>query len=535
MPSDSKLQFVTTSELLATTRAYQSEIDINGFESAGEALRSVLLGGKKASDGNSSVGQQPVENMLNGVFSTRLPVCMGESVAATKAFGANERWSKKDYAILVEMGRILPVTFYDNGAWGGHKDDPEADLREHKTPFEGYYWFMNGALLRVGTPDYARVVDANGVLIEEEFSALIQSRLWHLLFAINQQAGREAVKAVITLTGIGAGFFAGEYGGQVEGKLILELEKFLNAHAADLPHIEMIYAGFLEKGNAIQGVENADKTYHVPVTGSKITLRTRVDNKFGDKLLPQQEAPERYLSLSFRERLLVTLKGTRFKLFKGLGSDPFSWEGNEGLRGSWSSDEAQAARGSNLPSAIGLGAGRFYQSDLSKPDSKAFWSNRGETWEQLAENNKQKVTADNVIVVISEEKLCQLFSAAGSYSLKQLREIFDGNINTHGWCDVVTEPQTLYQVLAILKVNQQAILLEKLQDKLNDVISKIEDIAVLEKLLGAVGEKTARATLLAHVTNDLLKALAEKVKTATDGEQLLRYLTDEKRHAVLIP
>ncbi len=258
------------------------------------------------------------ETLLDLLVNTKKPQIFAEM----EVCGDGSDWNHAELSILGDISIAVPVKVYDDGRHVLPKIHPQ--------PFSATLVYVPGALLRNasgGLPaDFREVTDERKKLDFEAYYGLYQRRLLPVFRHIDAQAESDGKKALITLPGLGCGQFAGPFKGQLGERLNQVLQKFLQQHADELPHIKAVYYDPYQECN--------NKRAEV----GSISLLVRPLTK-GNKDRPQLCPPSNYAEADddFAD----------CELFSLVAWDHVSWPGNDFYIGNRTTDDGVKAAATN--------------------------------------------------------------------------------------------------------------------------------------------------------------------------------------------
>lgn len=233
---------VMSEQTLEKINEYRSNL-ISGQEQPGAFLQDKLQG--------KSVKDLKTNEFIEIMLSTKKPIFFAESAIQ----GNGKDWNNSELKILGDINVTVPVKIHDNGVWNpkfdekvvGGKTVPSTDKsKKYETPHEGELLFTPGALLKSGsqfsglTPDLAEV-SKDGKIDQDAYNKLVERRMLPLLVHANEQAKIDGKPALITIPGVGAGEFAGEFKGKMGGHLDIAIRAMLEKHDTQLQNIAAVH------------------------------------------------------------------------------------------------------------------------------------------------------------------------------------------------------------------------------------------------------------------------------------------------------
>ncbi len=293
---------------------YCQQLAEQGLAQAGAYLREQLS--DQAPDSLSDAA------FLEHLINTKRPLIFAESAV----YGDGRDWSPTELSLLGDLGVAVPVRIFDDGRHHRPAVHPE--------PLSGTLLFIPGALLRNGrgcVPADWSAVTRDDQLDPARYRALYERRLLPLLRYADLDAAERGQSALITLPGLGCGQFAGPFAGRLGEALKDALIALLERHAAQLPHIRLIYYDpYSECGNEQHAF-------------GPLSLRVRPLLQ-GNAERPQLCAPSAYAEPG------DDLSDCR--LYSIVAWDQVSWPGNDYWGGARMTDDGVKAAASDLMRAI---------------------------------------------------------------------------------------------------------------------------------------------------------------------------------------
>jgi len=294
--------------------AYRQQLAEQGLSQAGAYLRDLLSDDDPATLSNIA--------FLERLVQTKRPLIFAESAI----YGDGRDWSPTELSLLGDLGVAAPVRIFDDGRHHRPAVHPE--------PLSGTLLFIPGALLRNGrgcVPADRQAVTRDGQLDPVGYRALYERRLLPLLRYADRDAAERGQSALITVPGLGCGQFAGPFAGRLGEQLKQALIALLERHAAQLPHIRLIYFDpYNECGNEQQ-------------TFGPLSLRVRPLLQ-GNVERPQLCAPSAYAEHG--DDL------SNCQLYSIVAWDQVSWPGNDYWGGARMTDDGVKAAATDLMRAI---------------------------------------------------------------------------------------------------------------------------------------------------------------------------------------
>ena len=258
-----------------------------------------------------------VEDFLEQLVRTKKPMLFAESGIA----GDASDWNLDELSILGDVGISVPVTVFDNGRWSV----PEV----HHTPFSAELLFIPGALLvgkgEMGVVDQ-QVLTLGGKLDKAAYHRLYERRLLPLFAHANAVSAQKGKQALITIPGIGCGYFAGNFTAYLKPLLEETLLAFLKKHHERFPNIRAVYF------DPNSGLENA----RYEIAHLSFLIRPL---QAGNQDKPQLCLPEKY------EEGADDFSSC--DLFSIVAWDHVSWPGNDFYIDSRNSDDGVKAAATN--------------------------------------------------------------------------------------------------------------------------------------------------------------------------------------------
>lgn len=405
-----------------------SEDTMNKIENYRYALVTTL---KKPGDYLlSQLGNIPLLSLTNEILVEKLIRTKRTYICADlEVKGDGTDWNVDEISILSDISLVVPVEeVYDDGAHAQYTEDMQLVKFNHKmhpVPFSGHLLFISGALLinkKMNndlnfTPDLkevAEITSTGNKLNREQYYELYKRRLFPLFLQANATAQQNNKKALITLSGIGCGCFAGEWVRQLQSELKKVLERMLLEHGEQLKHIHMVY---YDPFKHCQPNEPNLKIHHIHfrVRPSEILGKEKAK---GQLCHPKdyEESPEDDFS--------------NCELFSVVAGDAFSLPGKEFLRGYKKyTDEGAKAGATNLLSVISGQPGRYLENQMYFPIA-----NENNDWLTLFEKLEMKLKVEgNIYVATKNNQLIPLskvdfLNAAASAS--DPRRLFSSSLQT---------------------------------------------------------------------------------------------------------
>jgi len=324
---------------------YRQQLAEQGLAQAGAYLRDQL----RDQDPNSLSDAAFLECLVH----TKRPLIFAESAI----YGDGRDWSATELSLLGDLGVAVPVRIFDDGRHHRPAVHPE--------PLSATLLFIPGALLRNGrgcVPADWQAVTQDGQLDPAGYRALYARRLLPLLRYADLDAAERGQTALITVPGLGCGQFAGPFAGRLGEQLKGALIALLERHAAQLPHIRLIYY------DPYRECRNEQQLF------GSLSLRVRPLLQ-GNAERPQLCAPSAYAEPG------DDLSDSR--LYSIVAWDQVSWPGNDFWGGARMTDDGVKAAATDLMRAI-TGAEGAYQASTSGYQPPEPYP----TWEMLAQDQR---------------------------------------------------------------------------------------------------------------------------------------------------
>jgi hypothetical protein len=172
------------------------------------------------------------QNVLNGLYGIKEPLKFAEEIF-TEDGAAEADITPEEFQAMGEIITIVPVEIYDNGVWNKEGDG----FKTHDTPLSGQLSFVAGALLQKGSPDYNEIVNADGEIDDEAYYKHYERKILPVLLQANTVD--EENGAVVTIPGIGCGYFSGDFEG-TEARVFNMLQRISEENQSDLQNIKAI-------------------------------------------------------------------------------------------------------------------------------------------------------------------------------------------------------------------------------------------------------------------------------------------------------
>ena len=261
-------------------------------------------------------------DLLGKLFDTKRPHIFAEMEVA----GDGSDWNLIELRLLGDISIAVPVTIFDDG----NHHDPTP----HVPPLTGMLIFTPGALLRNGRghapADWNETTD-DGELSTEGYYNLYRRRLLPVFQYINHRAAKPR-SAFVTVPGLGCGQFAGPFRGQLGTRLLVVLQRLLNAHGASFTNLKAVYF------DPYSECENARDEIH----GISFMVRplTREGNQGKSQLCHPAAYAERSDDFS------------ACALYSIVAWDHVSWPGNDFFAGSRATDDGVKAAATNSMSVL---------------------------------------------------------------------------------------------------------------------------------------------------------------------------------------
>lgn len=342
-------QVVMSEETAERIASYKADL-IDGKATAGKYL------GKKIS--GLDLSNTGIYEFIELLLSTKKPQIFAEQ--DVRCDGTD--WSSREFAILGDINVAVKAVAYDNGVWNGKSST------KYDRPLDVELLFTPGAMLSTmntgikNNSDYNEVVE-NGKINQEKYNALVERRLLPLLSYVNDQAENEK-KAFVVLPGIGCGYFAGNFQGQMENKLDKALQVIIEKHK--FPNIKGIHLSF--HGGQPTNIKKEINGVIYEVRGNG---------------LPQLSHPQEY-NEEFKD----------CKLYKVVAWDHVSLPGNDYFNNNtrWTDDGVSAAATNSMEVITGV-KGTYRE-------GKYFPPKEYKDWEAVAKLNGVKLVANKENVKI---------------------------------------------------------------------------------------------------------------------------------------
>lgn len=256
------------------------------------------------------------EDFATLLFRTKQPRIFAENEVA----GDGSDWNGIELSLLGDISVAMDVRIFDDGTHTGPIIHPE--------PLDGSLVFVPGALLRSSGPappaDWAELVDAQDRLVEEAYDALYERRLLPGFRWIHRKAEGLNTQALMTLSGLGCGQFAGPFAGQLERHLARAIGRVLEKHAGELSAIRAVLFDPYRDGEVLhKNFKGIDYLVRPLLSGGR----------------PQLAAPGDHAS-----------EGEDFsgcRLFSFVAWDHVSWPGNDFFAGARATDDGVKAAATN--------------------------------------------------------------------------------------------------------------------------------------------------------------------------------------------
>lgn len=307
------------------------------------------------------------EAFLELLVRTKKPNIYAESGIT----GDGSDWNLDELSILGDVGISVPVTVFDNGKWS----NPQV----HPAPFPAELLFIPGALLAGRghvVPVDQQEVTLNGTIDEAAYYRLYERRLLPLFVHANEVSAQKGRQALITIPGIGCGFFAGQFKSVLKPILEKILFAFLEKQHARFTHIRAVYF------DPNSGLENARHEFsHL----SFLTRPLRAGNQEKPQLCPPENYEEGEDDFS------------NCDLFSVVAWDHVSWPGNDFYIDSRNSDDGvKAAATSSMAVLTGL-EGKY------TPRTNKYAPPAGyPTWKEVVHQNKIQLQVKGNLSVVDQ-------------------------------------------------------------------------------------------------------------------------------------
>lgn len=349
---------------------YRVLVNRETYQTATDYLERLKAGSNPGRDLGDRLKQLDLQQLTTTEFIEQLVRTKHPQIFAEfEVYGNGIDWNREELAILGDISIVTPVTVYDNGK---HRDP---DL--HQLPFAATLIFTPGALLRNGnniTPvDWYEVV-SDDLIDADRYYRLYERRFLPAFMYINELAVQSNKMALVTISGMGCGQFAGIFHGQLGTQLKNTLIKFLQTHGHKFTQIKVVYYDpYRECKNERMAIEG-------------ITFLVRPLTK-GNNHKPQLCSPQTYAEAGD--------DFTDYELFSFVAWDHVSWPGNDFYGGARSTDDGVKAAATN---AISMVTG--IEGSYDRQRYKYLPPVGSETWKEVIIKHKIKLeVADNLIVL----------------------------------------------------------------------------------------------------------------------------------------
>ena len=348
-----------------------------------------LSPGKRLKDilGEKNISEMSDQEFLEAIVNTKIPRHFAEEL------GALDPWNKEEFSILGDTIISFPdAKVYDDGAWRAY------EAKIHTSEFTAGIFVIPGALLANGqdekNADFQEVTRKKAEnpseyeIDEDKYVAMMKRRILPSLLQANADAKINGKKAVISIPGIGCGFFADktnhrDWPAKAGEALRRAITEMITDHKDKLQNIETVFI------DAPGGPNNITKQ---DIKGIKLFTH---DGNIGR--IPQLTEPS-----EFMKKLGLSGDGKKLKLYKFIGGDHLSWPGNDQMAGSRDSDEGVTGAATNIIKLI-TGVEGAYDSATKKynPSKKAVDSKmkdvkwNGGTWMQYIEQAGITISCKN--------------------------------------------------------------------------------------------------------------------------------------------
>ncbi|MES2212878.1 MAG: hypothetical protein V4490_07050, partial [Pseudomonadota bacterium] len=287
------------------------------------------------------IARMPVDAFIQAMVNSKIPKLFAERSWHIELDG-KRCWTDEEFALLADIGCHIPVTIFDDGAWG------EPGATNVNPAFTGHLLYASGSLLknknddkcigkpkgdgRYGAPDRIEVVDENGgdpFIKQDAYNAMIERRLLPMLLQANAIAAAEGAEAIFNLPGMGCGVFGGEFeDGRAAKSLNIAIDVMLQKHYAKLQNVRLVVLDAYDRVPEVEptaGFTPTDKPreYRKNIGHlSYVCCGTR-DPATKKSTRPQLSHPSKFVE---QFGLDPTKK---YIAVKGVGGDPLSYPNND--------------------------------------------------------------------------------------------------------------------------------------------------------------------------------------------------------------
>jgi hypothetical protein len=254
--------------------------------------------------------------------------------AEFQKIGANEKWNEFEYDILSRLcSYVEGVDVYDNGRWG---KKGVGDARYVTQPHSISLLCVPGAILKENSRDSETLVEEDGIN-EAKYKALYKEKLLTAFYQANESAKQKGKRAFITTPVIGDGAFAGSFRGKTAKYFYNTLAELLKEHP-EWNNIASIWIdGYLS---------NLCKDETIQSTLLRIR-NTGNENQNKDHALfsgyPYSDLGQLSKASEYAESAEEEAQFSQCDRFKIFAWDHFSYEGNDWIGGTRTTDEANMA------------------------------------------------------------------------------------------------------------------------------------------------------------------------------------------------
>ncbi|CAK8163606.1 hypothetical protein CAXC1_90001 [Candidatus Xenohaliotis californiensis] len=214
------------------------------------------------------VGFKP-DDLIDCLIAAKEKFCAPSTAIVPSA----TEWTPEEFDLLSNICLSVPVNAFQSGIRPGNK----FSLRErnyNNKPFATNLSFVVGLLLNgKGSPDYNSVV-VNGIIDKRRFRERLEGRLLPTLVHASERAKTLGKKAWISVPGLGAGVFSGDFSPEIVHGILLEaIVEIVDSNKEILANIECIN---LETGGKIVDTKGYDLSNFVSVLARKNGSRVSV-------------------------------------------------------------------------------------------------------------------------------------------------------------------------------------------------------------------------------------------------------------------
>ncbi|RAP37340.1 hypothetical protein B1207_03970 [Legionella quinlivanii] len=360
------------------------------------------------------IGSLKIEDFAQLIMNTRKNWIFAERVK----IGDNQAWNAAEFKILSTVGSVIEnATVYDNGRHSNKQI--QGDARYADNPHKVHLLCVPGAILdeRSNPVDAPRIIDTKEdgtkVINQDKYNEVYMERLEIMFAQANELGKQEGRKALVTIPGIGNGVFAGAFAGRTIPNLQEAITATLKAH----PEWEHIGCVWLDgwKSDVVADVNVGNTLLRVRNSGGENGDKKLYSGQPFSDLGQLSKAEEFAESAAEHEQF----KGyCRCKIFAW---DPFSYEGNDWVKGDRITDEGCIA--ATDAHAIMSGIEGSYKTVPGNKREKAFQPEGFETWDAaFTENNLKQSIADRLFVY-NDKALVKSHEASSSFEQDLLKNI----------------------------------------------------------------------------------------------------------------